>query len=212
MRISYSVCAHMSRVGNALDIANSLDAALTIDDGTLGSLRNHDLAWEMAYERGGDWCVVLEDDITLVNNFDYHVRDALRNIPDPMSSCSLYVGTGKPQPERIEHVVRKAERLRASWLVESFAIWGPALALPREMVPVMLDFVRSSHLPYDNRLSEYLKAYGVSCYYTFPSLVDHLDGSSLITEHISVSRKAHVAREPMGWDGPTLELLTGKVL
>src|SRR5690606_40976543 len=52
----------LSRRESATKLARSLNAALAMDEGGTGSLRNHDLAWKMAYSPDADWIVVLEDD------------------------------------------------------------------------------------------------------------------------------------------------------
>ena len=172
-------------------MADSLSATLVLDDGSLGSLANHDRAWR---EASGDWTIVLEDDVEPVPGFLDLASEALRRVPEPAAVC-FYVGTGKPRVGQVARAVSQARAVGASWLRMDRALWGPALALPTELVPRMLSFVRWSTKPYDERLSLFLRSRKIPCYYTFPSLVDHADGHSLIAP-APTPRKAHETGRP----------------
>ena len=198
MRIKYAVVGHHSRRESATKLARSLNAALAMDEGGTGSLRNHDLAWMMAYNPDADWIVVLEDDAILLNDFERHVQEALQHVPRD-GAVSFYTGTGQPFRYPVSAAVKKALRRGASWLRANSLYWGPAVALPVHHVQPMLRFVKDIDRPYDQRLGLYLLANRYPCFYTMPSLVDHQDGESLI-QASDRTRKAHVFKQPSGWN------------
>ena len=198
MRIKYAVVGHHSRRESATKLARSLNAALAMDEGGTGSLRNHDLAWKMAYSPDADWIVVLEDDAILLGGFESHVQEALQHVPRD-GAVSFYTGTGQPFRYPVSAAVKKALRRGASWLRANSLYWGPAVALPVHHVQPMLRFVKDIDRPYDQRLGLYLLANRYPCFYTMPSLVDHQDGESLIQASDRV-RRAHVFKQPSGWN------------
>ena len=198
MRIEYAVVGHHSRRESATKLARTLNAALAMDEGGTGSLRNHDLAWMMAYNPDADWIVVLEDDAILLNDFERHVQEALQHVPRD-GAVSFYTGTGQPFRYPVSAAVKKALRRGASWLRANSLYWGPAVALPVHHVQPMLRFVKDIDRPYDQRLGLYLLANRYPCFYTMPSLVDHQDGESLIQASDRV-RRAHVFEQPSGWN------------
>src|SRR5690554_8076710 len=158
-----------------------------MDEGGTGSLRNHDLAWKMAYSPDADWIVVLEDDAILLDGFENHVQEALQHVPRD-GAVSFYTGTGQPFRYPVSAAVKKALRRGASWLRANSLYWGPAVALPVHHVQPMLRFVKDIDRPYDQRLGLYLLANRYPCFYTMPSLVDHQDGESLIQASDRVRR------------------------
>lgn len=198
MKVSYGVVGHWKRRDKALEIAESLNAALAMDEGNSGSLLNHDLAWMMAYNPDADWIVVLEDDSILLDGFESHVQGALQHVPRD-GAVSFYTGTGQPFRYPVSAAVKKALRRGASWLRANSLYWGPAVALPVHHVQPMLRFVKDIDRPYDQRLGLYLLANRYPCFYTMPSLVDHQDGESLIQASDRV-RRAHVFKQPSGWN------------
>ena len=205
MRIEYAVVGHHSRRESATKLARSLNAALAMDEGGTGSLRNHDLAWKMAYSPDADWIVVLEDDAILLDGFENHVQEALQHVPRD-GAVSFYTGTGQPFRYPVSAAVKKALRRGASWLRANSLYWGPAVALPVHHVQPMLRFVKDIDRPYDQRLGLYLLANRYPCFYTMPSLVDHQDGESLIQASDRV-RRAHVFKQPSGWNKKVVRII-----
>lgn len=198
MRVSYGVVGHWKRRDKAIEIAESLNAALAMDEGDAGSLPNHDLAWRLAYDPAADWVVILEDDVILIDNFEEHVQDALNNVPRE-GAVSFYTGTAKPRPNIVRKAVAQGLERGCSWLRSNDLYWGPAVALPAHRVIPMLNFVQRVDRPYDSRIGYYLRANGLPCFYSLPSLVDHIDGPSLI-KGCEEPRKAHVFEEPTNWN------------
>lgn len=197
MRLSFAVVGHVARQRDAEDLAESLGAALALDDGSRGSLANHDVAWA-AFDPEADWHVVLEDDALPVENFPRHAAEALAHAPT-VGAVSFYVGTVRPRPNATRRALDEANRTGTTWLSSSDVYWGPAVALPVELIRPMLAHVQTvDTLGYDRRLGNYLQAVGLPCHYTVPSLVDHADNHSLLRPE-GPGRRAYRVGVPGSW-------------
>src|SRR5690606_29789543 len=78
--------------------------------------------------------------------------------------------------------------------------WGPAVAMPTSWVPRMLKAVERSSRPYDQRLSDWTFSTDTPVYYSNPSLVDHRDAPSTITDKPQPARRAVRYGEPAAWN------------
>lgn len=188
--IAYGVCAHHERLDQAQRLLETLPVegrVLACDNGTKGELRNHDDTWlaayEVAMEEGLDWCVVLEDDAEPVWRFSEYLPQILANVPEPGIVC-LYTGTGRPPQYQatIEQACYQAQHSGAAWLRSRShrLLWGVAVAMPTYQVPYMLEGVQGDMSPYDYRIGHYALSTGTPVHYTYPSMVDHADGLTLI--------------------------------
>lgn len=196
--VSYGVVGHGSRRIEAESLAHSLGAVLSVDDGSLGSVVNHDHVWASASQAGAEYTVVLEDDAVPVPGFTRHVSDALDSIPRD-GACSFYIGGGSPDFSGADRAVLQAQLTDASWWQCRHMMWGVALAFPTRYVPELLDRASYINRPYDERFGAAVKAMGMWCFYTVPSLVDHADGPSLLSSK-NHSRSALLCREPQCWN------------
>lgn len=189
-QVAYGVCAHPARMTEARRLLESLPVGrrvISLDPGHKGELRNHDDTWqatyEVAMEEGLDWCVVLEDDAEPIWRFAEYLPSVLANVPSE-GIVSLYTGTGRPPQYQtiIESACDMAQHNGASWLKSRYhkVLWGVALAMPTGWVPGMLEYVQDDKSPYDFRLGHYAQGARVPVYYTYPSMVDHADGPTLI--------------------------------
>ena len=179
--ISYGVVGHVSRETYARSLADRLGATLHVDDGSLGSNRNHDLVWREAARCATDWVCVVEDDAELPDDFERNAEAALRNAPD-RGVIGLYVGGERPPQwqHRLRLATARADASGSGWLSCDMLLWGVAVALPVELVEPMLSHVRYSRMPYDYRLGRWAAHDNVSVHYTWPSLVEHRDLPTLI--------------------------------
>ena len=191
-QVGIAVCGHVARREWALELSRSLSAPVALDDGSLGSLPNHDRAWSLAADQGHAWSLVLEDDAVLATDFVARATQALEAVP-AIGAVSFYLGGGQPRPNTAREAVHRAVRLGASWVRSPSAYWGVALALPTQHVHPMLQHVQRSALPYDTRFGTYLCAYRMPCFYTVPSLVDHRDAPSLITTSKTLPTRTAIA-------------------
>jgi hypothetical protein len=200
--IDVVVMAHPLRVTTATDLADQVDARIVwdqVDDEWDTAAR----AWA-AINPAADWGVVLQDDAVPIDDFRRHLTDALDAAPP--GPVSLYVGTGRPHAPAVERAVKFARRRSASWLEHRALLWGVAVALPTAGLGAMLASCDEGRRPYDQRLSAWWRARRVPCRYTWPSLVDHADGTSLVLHPTQqpIARRAHQLGVPASWGGPVI--------
>lgn len=104
--VGVSVVAHHARQALALRLARTVTADhTTVDDGTIGSTRNHLQAWEWLHHNSiGSWSMVVEDDAAPVDGFRGQLAAALDAAPAPVAGLYL----GRRHPEYIQSGVARA--------------------------------------------------------------------------------------------------------
>ncbi|GAA4175814.1 hypothetical protein [Gryllotalpicola koreensis] len=211
--IRYAIVGHVSRAVQCAALQRSLNATLFLDDGTLGEWANHARALTWGAEAHDDalwadsWLVVLQDDAQPVPDFKKHVSRALTNVPRDAALVSFYTGTSRPlrSVKPFDEAIMEAELTGAGFLTASRLCWGVAVAIRSSHLRALLDFGAKHSQPYDERLSAFIEGdpWLGSIYYTWPSLVDHEDGSSLVRhayDDDSKPRKARKVGLPRSWN------------
>lgn len=184
--ISYAVVAHQTRLTEAAQLAHTLGAVITLDDGSIGANRNHLRAWDITATLDSDWAAVLEDDAQPVDEFAEQAEQALSSAPEPV--VSFYLGQTRPRrwQERIAPAIATAEDRQAHWLTTTHVLHAVAVAIRVELREDWLDFAATSPLPIDERLTAWCLTRDHKVAYTWPSLVDHADGPTLV-HHTSIN-------------------------
>jgi hypothetical protein len=114
----------------------------------------------------------------------------------------LYAGATKR--ERFKKVPRET-----SFVVMERIWWGVGVTLPVDMIPDAIAWGDTEHGDqYDHRLSAYFEAVGIPIWYTWPSLVDHRNGPSLIPGRGGGRRAYNFAgpRTQLKWTGKVVDL------
>lgn len=178
--ISWAVVGHEQRLLQATELAHTIGAVISLDDGTKGAEANHLEAWELTATEESNWAAVLEDDAQPVPGFLQQAEQALSMAPEPV--VSFYLGTGRPKrwQERIPPAIAKADRTNTCWLTTVHTIHAVALAIHVDLREDWLDWAHDNTLPIDERMSAWCADRGHGVAYTWPSLVDHADESTLI--------------------------------
>ncbi|MFC4124923.1 hypothetical protein [Nocardia rhizosphaerae] len=178
--IAWAVVGHEQRLAAVTDLARTLDAVITLDDGSRGAAANHLKGWAATSSPSSEWAGVAEDDALPVDDFNDQAEAALRVAPADV--VSFYLGRTRPRrwQERIPPAIRAANNAKACWLTTTHLLHGVAVVIRAELRDDWLDFAHGSHLPIDERLSAWCLMRGHVVAYTFPSLVDHADGPTLI--------------------------------
>jgi hypothetical protein len=206
IQLGIGVMGHESRREAIETLTIELDAipAVTAAEPSRAMERyNGDAAWR--YAAAGDWTIVLQDDAVPIEGFRKHAAAALENAP--RTAVSFYVGTGKPYPQAVQFAVDKAERIGASWLEAEPLLWGVAVAMPTEEVEPFLAWADGLDIPYDRRIGAYFRQVKRQpVRYTWPSLVDHADGPSLVHGRKQVQRVAHEVGVGTDWAGPIVKI------
>lgn len=187
VNVGVAIVTHPKRLEQALELGASVRADLIVTDDGRGEWATHARAWQWLSEQPGlTHGIVLQDDAVPVDDFRRHAAAAIEARPD--DCVSFYTGTGFPlhvQP-LIQFCHELASMESFSWLKSDRLFWGVGVALPLEHVPALL--ARDCPLPYDERIGDFCKQERVAVSYTYPSLVDHADGPSLVVHADDVPR------------------------
>lgn len=189
MKIGFVVVGHIKRQEQAEKLAADLGIKLFLDDGSLGEWENHKRAWSHL-AKNYDYGVVLQDDALPVDNFLIEAQNAIYARPD--ECISFYMGTTAPAyiQGRIRMAVQKASAGKMSWIRSARLFWGVCVGLPTSVVPKLLD--DHAKEVYDEHIGVWCMMNGIRVSYTFPSLVEHADGFSVVANRQPMyTRVAH---------------------
>jgi hypothetical protein len=203
MIVSIMVMAHATRHMQAEHLAASLEAGISMDNGNLGETANGDRAWS-GHDRDSDWALTLQEDALPIDGFLDHARAALEHAPP--TAVSFYVGTGRPRQPLVKAAIATADSIGASWLQCVTLLWGVAVAMPTAHIDPFLAWAKDSDLVYDRRIGAYWQHLGIPVRYTWPSLVDHADGPTLLDHHPRSPRKAWRVGIPSQWQGEAVSI------
>jgi GR25 family glycosyltransferase involved in LPS biosynthesis len=166
----------------------------SIDDGRLGCNQNHRKTWQWLSTREADWLVVVEDDAVPVKDFTHQLEQALTAAPSPI--VGLYLGDGFPPQwqTRIRQAVAQADTTGACWITGEL-LFGVGIAIKADLVEDMLTYTDHTTQGFDFAIKDWAKTRGHTIAFTYPSLLDHQDETS-IAKHPdggtrTIPRKAH---------------------
>lgn len=229
MKVAIAIVAHKDRAKQVDRLVDWVDPDyVSWDDGTLGPAENHLRAWENLAEEDAEVCLVLEDDAVPVANFRSELSRVLAVAPTDL--VSLYLGKGRPphwQPTLAKVFGSLDRRLYPnapdpSWLIADEVLHGVALAMKPSLIADMLPVVRRStqprrrhRLPVDEAIGAWARSAGIRVSYSLPSIVQHGDLPTLITEHTTghsgdtgirdQPRRAWAMGTRRRWDGTSVE-------
>lgn len=208
VRLGVGIMAHHARVEEAtkLLIEQEVDC-IVIDIDDQGENPTGNEVWTELSGMDTDWSVVLQDDALPVPEFRRHASAALAHAPQ--TAVSFYVGTSRPRPTKVMDAIDEADKVGATWLRADTLLWGVAVAMPTAHLAAYLEWSnRATHFPYDTRIGQWYLRQGIEVYYSWPSLVDHADGVSLVhADRARLPRKAHRLGVPeSGWDDTVVRI------
>jgi hypothetical protein len=162
---------------------------------------------------------VIQDDVLVCRDLFAGMVRAIECVPSGSPVCG-YVGRVRPYSELVTYAAVRAAATGASWLTMHTLNWGPLIIIPTAEIPEMVRHCdKLKDIPnYDRRLSRFFELErDVKVWYTWPSVVDHADGPSLVPGRIGTDRKmrAHtrVAHTFIGEDRSALDIdWTGGVI
>ena len=184
--ITIGIVADMRRKDEAWDLADKVGAQIMCyDDGTVGCTDNHIRVWTRVLQHGGDWAVVLEDDALVGDDFAEQLRMVLDDPPEPI--VGLYLGRVLPRAWQRFIKIAFTKHVDAHWLTASHFLHGVGTAVRMDLLPDMLRFV--GHMtdteklwPVDEQITHWARIAGYRVAYTKPSIVQHGDLPTLLTQ------------------------------
>ncbi len=214
VKLSVAMMAHPKRAAMVEQILARLDR----DDVTV-VWDERDSRWDtgkramLAYDPGCTHHAVIQDDVLVCRDLFGGLAEGLAWVPDDVPVCG-YVGRVRPYAELVTWAATRARVAGASWLTMHTLNWGPLVVVPTRLIDEMIahcDKLRD--VPnYDRRLSRYFELVrGVPTWYTWPSLVDHADGPSLVKGRAGVDRanrrtNSRIAHTFIGEDHSAFEI------
>ncbi len=224
MSISLSVAmmAHPTRAEQVQGILAALDRD---DVQVIWDERNS--RWDtgkramLAYDRDCSHHAVIQDDVLVCRDLFAGMERALEHVPDDAPLCG-YVGKVRPMRDMVTAAAMRANLRGASFLTMENLNWGPLIIVPTSVIPEMIAYSdKLKDVPnYDRRLSRYFEGNcGILTWYTWPSVVDHADGPSLVPGRFGTDRingtgsRSRVAHTFLGeeqsaldidWSGPVI--------
>lgn len=206
------IVGHTTRLDMAETLAGKVGAEyVSIDDGTLGCEQNHRKVWTHLAQHSDGWAITIEDDAQPIPNFRAHAQAALAAAPTPI--VSFYLGHPdhwrRAFPDRRRKLFKagqEADATGAHWLTTQDILHGVAIALRTELITDMLTHIEQSPLAIDYAIRNWCRTRGHTIAFTWPSLVDHHDGRSLIRRRRPHThpRKAWRTRTHANWNSHTI--------
>jgi hypothetical protein len=204
------IVAHREREQMADQLAEHIQpAVVSVDTGRMGANTNHLFVWNHLAAINSTWSVVLEDDAQPIDDFRTHLEAALTAAPFPI--VSLYLGQKRPPQHQadIQDALAKADANQAHWIIATQLYHAVAVAIHTELLPDMLNSMKS-YLPIDENIGQWSRRAGHPIAYTVPSLVNHLDGPTLITHPDGAEREpgrvAHRVGTHHTWNQTCVEI------
>jgi hypothetical protein len=162
------------------------------DHGNLGATVNYRRVSEQLAKITGpdEWAIVLEDDAIPCLHFREQAGKALRVCESDVAS--LYLGRLRPPQwqQRVRAATMKAGVADASWIIGDAMLHSVAIAIRgNALITQMLRDTEKSSLPMDQAIGVWAGKRGHDIAYTWPSLVEHRDGPTLIDHPDGEKRK-----------------------
>jgi hypothetical protein len=212
--LSAAIMAHPSRGAFVEELRDQLDREIPVSWDVEGPpspdkekrWRVGSAAWRM--HGYSDWHMVIQDDTTVCGDLLAGLEKALDYVPDEIGLVQPYVGKNRPLGQHFVALAGQAERAGATWIQHRSLCWGVAIIARTATIENMIGWCsKRVSLTYDSRVGRYYRdALGQHTWYTWPSLVDHRNGPSLVGHGPGrVAHKPHLGSAlELAWDGPVI--------
>lgn len=201
--------AHPARGRLVTDLQRRLDRPVGVVWDEIGDRHDTGIRAVAAYDPACTHHLVLQDDALPCRYLLASIEQAMDFVPDG-HPASFYIGAVRPFSGAIRETLAGAGRV--SWLRFPGPWWGPAVVLPTETIPRILEWWDTPQAKrtqgFDMRLARW---FNVDCWYSWPSLVDHRGDDSLVygrTSRRHAMRPVGPQRSGLGirWDGEVVKL------
>lgn len=210
--LSVAMMAHPKRAAQVDAILAKLDRPCPVIWDEMNSRWDTGRRAMLAYDPACTHHAVIQDDVLVCRDIFAGLEGAIEHVPDGSPVCG-YVGRVRPFLATVSAASERADDLGAAWITMHTLNWGPLVAVPTDCIRDMVSHCDTlRNIPnYDRRMSRYFELQrGVRTWYTWPSLVDHADGPSLVPGRIGTDRErarhARVAFRFLGEDASALDI------
>jgi len=206
----------------AAELAAEVDGVVVSDaeggDGVIACARTHVAALRKLQDSSNaQWLIVLEDDAVPVPNFRVHAERALAYARSPLVSFYLGTGNNRDVQNAIRWATHTADKLGVTWIAADCLMFTVGYAVRRDMVNRLIAAIDTTiRVEVPLRITRWAQRVNVGVDYTWPSLVDHPDGYSVIGQIEIKGRHAHRHGTAARWDtgiialGPVLGWSTAR--
>lgn len=190
VKLSVAVMAHPTREAMVTELLDQLDRPAEVVWDRINDRHDTGIRAMQAFGPDATHHLVIQDDVVPCGDLIAGAERALAHVPDG-HPVSLYIGRVRPFADAVKQAVAAADG--ASWITMEGIYWGPAIVLPAADIAHLAHWWgHNSHIVnYDKRISAWYQRRRVSCWYTWPCLVDHRTGPSLSHPTASMDRHAH---------------------
>ncbi|MDP3983981.1 MAG: hypothetical protein Q8Q52_03115 [Acidimicrobiia bacterium] len=200
MRLSAVIMAHPARATMVAELQASLDRDIPVVWDEKNDIWDTGRRAMLAAKPGSDYHLVLQDDLLVCRDLLAGLESALEHLPH-QTIVSLYMGQQRWM-ELIDRVLDLWENHPHVWVKSQNARWGPAVCVPSDWTRDLVAFGDTMSKPsYDQRINQWRSKRRHTCYYTWPSLVEHRLSPSLIGHRLE-----RQARRFIGTDASALDV------
>ena len=179
--LSAVIMAHPSRANQVASIQAVLDRSVSVVWDQVNNRWDTGRRAMLAYDPACSYHVVIQDDLLIPRDLLAGLERALAYVPRNVPVAG-YIGRVRPARDLILDTVTLARRCNASWVTTRCLYWGPLICVPTNCIEEMVTFCDPivGIANYDLRISRYFEELGIRTWSTWPSIVDHDDGPSLV--------------------------------
>jgi hypothetical protein len=173
----------------------------------------------LSYDLTATHHAVIQDDVLVCRDLVAGLERAVAKADRGAPLCG-YIGRLRPEKDTVLSAVTQARKVGASFITMHTLNWGPVVVMPiPDILPMIAHCDTLAEIAnYDRRMSRYWELQRhVRIWYTFPCVVDHADGPSLVPKRVGTDRAtlphtriAHefageeVSALSLNWDGPVV--------
>jgi len=186
IKLSISVMAHPSREKYFGYLKEKLNnPKFSIDTESKGLLWNCVNSWKM-HDLDSDYHLVVQDDAIICKDFVNKASEMIEK--NGRYLYSFYHANRESWNDAVNDALKGS-----GYLIKKHVHSGLAIAIPRDLIPSMLDFFEKQKEPADDvRIGMWAKSIGLLNFIPIPSLIDHRDEKSLHNNNKGgLYRKAH---------------------
>jgi len=196
----------------AAELAAEVGAVVVSDteggDGVIACARTHVAALRKLQDSSnGQWLIVLEDDAIPIPDFRIHAERALAYARTPLVSFYLGTGNNRDVQNAIRMATHTADKVGATWIAADALMFTVGYAVRRDAVNRLITAIDTTiRVEVPLRITRWAQRVRVGVDYTWPSLVDHPDGYSIIGQTTIKGRRAHRHGTAACWDTGAIAL------